>query len=280
MDAAAEPSLPEVTIPANGPAVLIRGVPVRSDSGSLERKGCSICYILSKQPRFYITLDGSFEQYIQDNFSSKTRSTLKRKVKKFRERCGGELAWKSYSAAGDMGEFHKHARFVAERSYQEKLFGAGIPEDDSFLARMQKDAQMDKVRAYLLFHGELPVSYLYLRATDDTLIYEFLGYLPEYAQWSVGTVLQWLALESLFEEDRYRLLDFTEGDGEHKRMFATSSVQVANVLFLRWSVLNYMLVVSHRCTNRFSGWCGGAAKRLGVHRRLKRFIRFGRAPVP
>jgi hypothetical protein len=43
--------------------------------------------------------------------------------------------------------------------------------------------------------GDTPASYLYLDIIEDTLIYSYLGYLPQFRDWSVGVVLQWLALE-------------------------------------------------------------------------------------
>jgi hypothetical protein len=67
-----------------------------------------------------------------------------------------------------------------------------------------------QVRAYLLFDGERP--YLYCPVQGDVVIYRYLGYDPDYARMSVGTVLQWLALEELFREARFRMFDFTEGE--------------------------------------------------------------------
>ena len=41
---------------------------------------------------------------------------------------------------------------------------------------------------------------------------------------SPGTVLQYLALESIFDEKVNSYFDFGEGEGDHKKMFATNFI--------------------------------------------------------
>ena len=89
---------------------------------------------------------------------------------------------------------------MAKKTYQEKLLDAGIPESERFVREMESLAAQDQVRAYILFDRERPVSYLYCPVEDGTLIYAYLGYDPDYMKLSVGTVLQWLAVEQLFGE--------------------------------------------------------------------------------
>ena len=108
------------------------------------------------------------------------------------------------------------------------------------------------VRGFILFHQDQPVSYLYCPVSNGVLIYAFLGYDPGYMNFSVGTVLQWLALEHLFEESLFRFFDFTEGQSEHKKLFATHSVQCANVFFLRSNLRNKFLLHSQRAFDHFS----------------------------
>ena len=51
----------------------------------------------------------SFAEY-KNKFSSKTRSTLNRKIKKYTEYCDGRISWKIYKSAEEMPEFFKCAR--------------------------------------------------------------------------------------------------------------------------------------------------------------------------
>jgi CelD/BcsL family acetyltransferase involved in cellulose biosynthesis len=201
-------------------------------------------------------------------------------VNKFAQHCGGALAWRSYRTPDELREFHALARQVSARTYQERLLDAGLPGDDDFVAALQDAARQDLVRAFILFHGERPVSYLHCPVEGSRLVYAYLGYDPEYLSHSVGTVLFWLALESLFAEGRFAWFDFTEGESDHKRLFATQGVASANVHFLRPTPRLRVLLALHRATGRFSGALGLWLDRHGIKARVKRWLRFGLRGAP
>lgn len=264
-----------IAVPEDCSAAIIRGLPASMLAESNGQAGSTIRYVFSRAPRYYIELKGCFDDYVQHNFSSKSRSTLRRKIKKFGEKCGGEIDWRSYRTPDELAEFHTQALAVSANTYQEKLFQGGIPNDDGFKHQMLEDAANDNARAYLLFDQGVPVSYLYLRSDEDVLSYDYLGYLPEYGKWSVGTVLQWLALESLFKENRYRLFDFTTGYGDHKRLFATDQIEEVNAFFFRPTLKNRAIVAAHHGMNGFSAWLGNTVDRFGLRQKIKHLIRFG-----
>ncbi|MDQ6679955.1 MAG: GNAT family N-acetyltransferase [Pseudomonadota bacterium] len=233
-----------------------------------------LCYVQSLYRRYYIDLHSGFDAY-KGRFSAKSRSTITRKVNRYARHCGGAVSWKIFKAPADMLEFHRLARAVSSRSYQERLLDAGLPDSQHFVSTMQELARLDLVRAYILYDGDRPVSYLYCPVEAGVLIYAHLGYDPEYLKMSVGTVLQWLALESVFAEGRFRFFDFTEGQSEHKRLFATHDIQCANVFFMRPSLRNKLLVRSHRAFDRLSQLIGIGLERLGMKTKVKRLLRFG-----
>jgi len=55
-------------------------------------------------PHCFIDLGRSFAEY-EAKFSSKTRSTIRRKIKKYAEYCGGRIPWKTYGPPTEMNEF-------------------------------------------------------------------------------------------------------------------------------------------------------------------------------
>ncbi|MCB1734737.1 MAG: GNAT family N-acetyltransferase [Gammaproteobacteria bacterium] len=251
---------------------LIRAMPLEGELPAITPMGDFLRYVPLQYLHSHIDLTMSFEDY-QQKFSSKTRATLNRKVRKFAQHCGGELHWKAYVSRDDMDEFFRHARAVSARTYQERLLDAGIPGSDSFIANARTLADEDRLRAYILFDGDRPVSYLYCPVHASVLIYAYLGYDPDYARLSVGTVLQWLALESLFAEGKFRAFDFTEGQSDHKRLFATHQQQRGNVYFLRHTIGNRLLVSAHHRTDLLSAWFGNQFDRFGLKARIKRLIR-------
>lgn len=270
----AEPVPPADSLQANSQGFLIRSLRIADKQPTLRAQHDYLCYVSSQHQRYYIDMRQSFEEY-KSKFSSKTRSTLNRKIKKYAEHCGGNISWKIYKSAGEMPEFFRYARTVSEITYQEKLLDAGLPDSEEFLGEMEQLAQQGNVRGFILFHEDKPVSYLYCPVSNGVLIYAFLGYDPGYMNYSVGTVLQWLALEHLFEERLFRFFDFTEGQSEHKKLFATHGVQCANVFFLRNNLRNKALLYSQRAVDDFSRLAGETLNQLGLKSRVKKMMRFG-----
>ena len=270
--AVAEPEAPPEAPQIDSQGFLIRSLGVVGRQPVLRRQQGYLCYVPSQYPRYYIDMRQSFDDY-KNKFSSKTRSTLNRKVRKYAEYCGGRISWRIYITPQEMPEFYELARAVSKITYQEKLLDAGLPNSVEFFDEMVRLAREGRVRGFILFHQERPVSYLYCPIDNGVLIYAFLGYDPEYMNHSVGTVLQWLALEHLFQERSFRFFDFTEGQSEHKKLFATHSVQCANVFFLRTSLRNSLLLYSQKAFDDFSKSLGDMLHQLGIKTMVKKLIR-------
>ena len=181
----------------------------------------SIRYAPSQYPHHYIDLSGTYAEYL-DKFSSKSRWTLRKKLGKFAEFSGGATDWRVFRYE-EMDEFHRLASGVSGKTYQSRLLSSGLPDAEGLARELSRYSD---ARGYVLLHAGRPVAYLFCPARDGNLLYEHVGYDPEYQRWSPGSVLQALALESLFGEGGFRTFDFTEGDGDHKRFFANRSVPV------------------------------------------------------
>jgi hypothetical protein len=251
---------------------ILRNVPLAEELPLIATVGDYLRYAVFQYQHCYIDLRQTYDEYLSQ-FSSKTRSTLRRKVKKYREFSGGEIRWASYATPEDMPEFYRHARTVSALTYQEKLLDVGIPDSDQFAQQLEADAAADRVRGYILFHDDKPVSYLYCPIEESALVYAHLGYDPEYARHSVGTVLQSLVIEQLCTEGRFHYFDFTEGQSAHKRLFATHQVRRANILYLTNTLKHRVLVRTHDWTNRLSGALGDTLERIGLKKKIKDFLR-------
>ena len=254
---------------------LIRGLPIAAKLPTVSQVDNYLCYVPLQYDHCYSDLGISFESY-QKKFSSKTRATLNRKIRKYAEHCGGKIGWKTYQKPGEMQDFLRHARTVSKLTYQERLLNSGIPDTDDFVRQAESLAAEERMRAYILFDGERPVSYLYCPVHEGVLNYSYLGYDPEYLHLSVGTVLQWLAVEQLFAENRFRYFDFTEGQSDHKRFFATNQRQCANVFLIKGTLRNRAVIYSHLAMNRVSNWLGATLDRFGLKAKIRRFLRFAK----
>jgi CelD/BcsL family acetyltransferase involved in cellulose biosynthesis len=202
-------------------------------------------FVRQRYSRSCARLDLTFEDYLE-GFSARSRSTLRRKVRRLAERSGGALDVRMFRTVDEVDAFHRHARSVSARSYQERQLGAGLPDGEAARADMSRLAAADALRGWVLFLEGHPIAYLHAPAEEDTLIYAHLGHDPDFAEWSPGTVLQFEAMRQLMAERRFRWFDFTEGDGQHKRLFATDSLDCVDLLLLRRTPAN--LFIGHSLT--------------------------------
>ncbi|MBF0613197.1 MAG: GNAT family N-acetyltransferase [Magnetococcales bacterium] len=251
--------------------VLVRSTPWTATT-TLTREPGGWCYVMGRYQRHAVALQGSFDDYL-GSFSAKSRATLRRKVRRFAALSNGEIHWQCYRSEEEMATFLHLARPLAARTYQATLLGAALPTDEAFTRSCLAAAKEGRAWGFLLFHEEEPVAYLYCPQEDGVLLYHYVGHDASLAAWSPGTVLHYLALQRLFAEPTALWFDFTEGEGEHKRLFATHSFPCANVLHVQGGVGMTLLLWLHRAMDGCSHALGQLLQALGLKARLRRWLR-------
>jgi CelD/BcsL family acetyltransferase involved in cellulose biosynthesis len=190
-----------------------------------------LCFERQRYMRYYVDLAAG-EAAWRAGLSGQARSTLKRKAKKLAAASGGALDVRRFRTADELAVFHPIARALAEKTYQERLMGAGLPDDPAWVRRMIGMAGEDDARAWLLYVADAPAAYLWCGADGETLRYDYVGHDPDLAALSPGSVLMEAALVDLFA-DRFARFDFTEGEGQHKRGMASAGIACRDLLLLR-----------------------------------------------
>jgi len=232
----------------------------------------AILYMPRQYRRFSVDLAGNFEKYM-GMFSTKTRSDIKRKLRRFSEASEGNVDWQVYRTPEEIAAFFPLAKRVSRKSYQERRLRMGLPADETFIASALALARHDEVRAYLLFLKGQPISYLYCPVRERVVMYDHLGYDPTYASLSPGTVLQILVLESLFAERQFRMFDFTEGEGQHKEIFSTGNVLCGDVYVIYRRVTLMSVILLHHLVDETSATAGAILGRLKIKSQLRRLLR-------
>lgn len=267
-----DPQPPFADFPSGCDAIVVRHELLKSPIPVLTRLPNCIRYAPRQQPHFYTDLRGGPEQAFK-TMSSKTRSTVVRKVKQYKAFCGGEIRWVQYRTPAEMETFQKLARELARKTYQERLFGSGLPEGEEFRTRVAELATQDAVRGFLLFHGDKPVAYLYTPAPDGFLVYEYLGYDPEYAKHSPGTVLQYLVLEMLYGDQRFPFYYWGYGYSQAKQVFSTNQVLGADIFYIRPTLRNRIAAHLNHGFDRFSERAGKALESMHLKGAIKRWLK-------
>lgn len=234
--------------------------------GAVAARGM-IARVRQRYTRHWTDLSIGHEAWLA-TLSANARSGLKRKTKKLTQHAES-VRITAYRAPAQMAEFHALARPLATLTYQERLMGEGLPDDPEFLARMYALAVEDRARAWLLTIGGRAIAYLWCGAEGDALRYDYVGHDPAWSDWSPGTVLHAAAFRELFAERRFARFDFTEGEGQHKRQFATGGVACVDLLLLRATAANRAAVTA------LAAFDAGVAglKRMATHPRLANIVK-------
>jgi CelD/BcsL family acetyltransferase involved in cellulose biosynthesis len=234
--------------------------------------GGAIRYLARRFSHYYVDLSGTFDDYFS-SLTSGRRATVRRKTRKLREAAGDGFAFEVAAQPADLPRFLRQAGAVSRKTYQERLLGAGLPAGAEFEQWIIKLGGENRVRGYLLRWNERPISYMLCSARDGVLFYDWVGYDPDFADWSPGTVLQHLALEHLYSERAFDVFDFTEGGGDHKRAFATQSVTCADIWFFSVAARPVAALAGHAVLKNLSAALVRALAATKTKGRAKRFLR-------
>lgn len=259
------PALPPLAAEAHGysitslPAAWVPGV----------AKHGLIAFERQAYTRYFVDLRQGEAAFLA-GLSANTRSGIKRKAKKLG---GAGMMIRAYRTPDELAAFHALAAPLAARTYQARLLGSALPADPAFVATMLRQAAADQVRAWLLLIEDRPAAYLYCPADGATLRYDYVGHDPDFAELSPGSVLLFEALKGLLAEGRFGRFDFTEGEGQHKRQFASGGVDCRDLLLLRPTLANRAALTA------LAAFDGAAARgkalvgRLGLERVARRLRR-------
>ncbi|MDR6847431.1 CelD/BcsL family acetyltransferase involved in cellulose biosynthesis [Sphingomonas sp. BE270] len=264
------PVLPPLAAQAHG--YLITSVPAAQCDVVMAAAPGMIAQVRQRYTRHYADLGIGFDAY-QAALSGNTRSGLKRKTRRVMEVSGGLLDVRRFRTPEEMQRFHDIARGISRRTYQERLLGGGLPDDAPFLQSLRALAAADSVRAWLLYIAGEPAAYLYCPVVAGTVRYDHVGHDPAFNDLSPGGVLMLEAMRDLYAEPGLTQFDFTEGDGQHKRSFATDGVACLDLLLLRPSLANRATMLALGVFDRSAAWGKRAVARLGLEALAKRVRR-------
>lgn len=222
------------------------------------------------QARLKIEFPQNPEDYWK-KFSSKTRSTFRRKEKKL-----GVIRFRRFDKEEEVSEFLADAHRVSVLSWQTRRLGLRIRNDAKEILNNQQLARMRAFRSYVLYQEERPLAFLYGIQFRDTFHYIEVGYDPSVSNLSPGQVLLVHVLEDLIRDRTPQLFDFGAGDADYKRLFSNFETTSGSICLVSptWSAtLQFWkaqgLKSSDRTLRKILAWTGGL-------RSVRRFWRKGK----
>jgi len=265
------PELPPLQREAHG--YVVTSLPEHLVPALVAASGGMLPFIRQRYTRYFTDFEIGFDAWLK-GLSSNARQGIKRKAKKIATESGGVLDVRAFREAHELEAFHDIARRISLRTYQERLLGSGLPDSPEFIATMLAQAAAGQVRAWLLYIAGEPAAYLYCPVIEgDVVIYAYVGHDPAFNDLSPGAVLQLEAMRALFEEGRFARFDFTEGEGQHKRQFATGGVACVDLFLLRPSLANRVTMAALGGFNRGVAGAKALVQRAGLERIAKKVRR-------
>lgn len=257
---------------ADGGIHVVRAYPAAARLPRIRFEPGRLCYAPAQYERTYVAFKPTFKDYLA-KFSSKSRSTLQRKVRKVADQSGGRVDFRAYKTGEEMAAFYDLAIELSKRTYQEKMFHEGFASRAGAKEDCVANGQAGAARGYALFIGGEAAAYVFCTCREGTLVYSILGYDQRHRALSPGDVLLYLMIEALHAEGAFRYLDFGEGEAWYKTFYATDTLSCARLYFFPRTVGHVLAVGLHAGANSVSDFVGATLDRFDLRERLRRMMR-------
>jgi hypothetical protein len=212
------------------------------DDGEL-RRAYTVHSPFGERQWHLLQIGDSFDEYLGE-MGGKSRSTLRRKVRQLQKRADG-LEIRRVDQPGQVPEFLEAATEISRRSWQQRVLGQRLSDDEETKRSLTDLARRNLFRSYLLVSGRDPCAFLIGYQFAGVFNSGELGYDQELASYSPGTVLWHLLLEDLHADPSMNLLNFGMGDAAYKRRFGNAQSVDASWLVLRPTLRNRFLASGH-----------------------------------
>ncbi|TAN23112.1 MAG: GNAT family N-acetyltransferase [Acidobacteria bacterium] len=220
-------------------------------------------------PHDLIEFPPTFSAYAS-KFSAKTRKNRERELRHLELK--GPVRLQCYRSPAEVEPFLAIAGAISRRSYQHKLLQAGLRDPARLRPRLETAAAQGWLRAYILWCGDAPCSFMLGYQYKGRYYYACIGYDPEWAKWDAGTVLHWLALQDMFLHDPPTVFDLG-CRGPQKQYFGNSHFEEATIYYFRPGLYPWLARSTHAGSLRLTRLCGRWLTRHQLKPRAQRLIR-------
>ncbi|MFH0758621.1 MAG: GNAT family N-acetyltransferase [Bacteroidota bacterium] len=232
-----------------------------------------ICFAWKHYKRYYIDTSVPFENYLE-RYKGKTLSTLKRKVKKVNDSCKSGNSLRIFTSPDEIREFVGIARDISGKTFQYKLLNQGLQDSEQYVSDYLRKAEENRIVGLILYAEDIPVAYnLCPVYGDGVMIYYYTGYDPEFGQYSPGTALQYLTIETAFELEHVNYYDFCAGEGKHKMLYTDKYQLCADMLYFPINLKFFFVVMMKFTYDGLLEIIKYPFKRLGLGQKIRKMVR-------
>jgi hypothetical protein len=178
---------------------------------------------------YFPVIDDHWQTYLPET-AEKFYAGIKRKRKKEWKRlgrrlgdaAGGPLKLECYDNVSQLEHFIEIASKISAMSYKDAL-NIGFSGSSFMHSVLTQAANRHNWRAYVLYAGQVPCAFETGIIHDNIYFAEFIGYSPEWSNFSPGTLLFVKVLEDLSQNTPLEIFDYGFGSAGYKERFGTKS---------------------------------------------------------
>jgi hypothetical protein len=177
-----------------------------------------------------MTIPSSIDE-VYRRMSSDRRIETRRRVRKLQSHPAGEPKIVCYRKESELDQLFADGEQIAKKTYQRGM-GVGFADKADVRSRLLLAARKGWLRANVLYIGDRPVAFWIAMLYHGSFVSEYMGYDPEFRQWSPGMVLVMRVIEQLCTGsagDKVENLDFGLGHAEYKGALCTKNWMEAPV---------------------------------------------------
>ena len=157
-----------------------------------------------------------FDQFME-SCSKNRRKHIRKYIRRLENEYPGKVTLSIYSKQEEVENAIETISQISSRTYQ-RAFGGGIINDDQTRILWKNAAKNGWFRTYILNINNEPCAFRYGLKYMGTHFGELIGYLPEWKEYNIGTILFIKFLEQICRETDIKRIDFGFGGGFHKEL--------------------------------------------------------------
>jgi len=152
----------------------------------------------------------------------KRKKEWKRLSRRLEDAAGGSLELKCYNGVDQVEHFIEVASKISAMTYKEAL-NVGFNDSSYTHSILTQAAKRNNWRAYVLYAGQVPCAFETGIVYDHIYFAEFIGYSPQWSNFSPGTILFVKVFEDLCHNTPVEIFDYGFGAAGYKERFGTKS---------------------------------------------------------
>jgi hypothetical protein len=186
---------------------------------------------------FVLDFYSTFENYMK-KFNRKEKYNLKRQYNVANELSENDLKLVSVCSHGDVEYFMNSASDILSKSWKMNNTDEQVLFSDDSRGKHTSLAKAGLLRSYILLGKGDPWAFVLGYQWHGVYHYANISYKEKYSKYSPGTILLYMMLKDLFEQNKPNILNFGIGESNYKRRFSTSKRTDCSIFIVRKNILN------------------------------------------